>query len=51
MDSFAPELSKMWLGEVAGTRADAGRGADEDPTQQDALQTLADLVSAARTIV
>jgi hypothetical protein len=49
MDTFAPEFSKFWLGEGAGVQADAR--ADEDAKQESALKELADLVSAARSIV
>jgi hypothetical protein len=49
MDTFAPEFSKFWLGDAAGTQADAA--GDEDAKQQNALKELADLVSAARSIV
>ena len=50
MDTFAPEFSKFWLGEFAG-QGDGRSGGDDDANQQDALKELADLVSAARSIV
>jgi hypothetical protein len=49
MDTFAPDFSRFWLGDAAGAPADAG--GDEDATQENALKELADLVSAARSIV
>ena len=51
MDTFSPEFSKFWLGEFAGTQGDGRSGGDEDANQQNALKELADLVSAARSIV
>ena len=53
MDTFAPEFSKFWLAD-AGRRAGgrAARGGDDDASRLTAaLEELADLVSAARSIV
>ncbi|MCC6198022.1 MAG: hypothetical protein IT518_26520 [Burkholderiales bacterium] len=54
MDTFAPGFSKYWLGDGAGKQADAGGRQDagkQDAKQESALKELADLVSAARSIV
>ncbi|HTQ00339.1 MAG TPA: hypothetical protein VMN56_13505 [Casimicrobiaceae bacterium] len=52
MDTFAPEFSKFWLAEGKTAAADAGRRGDEDASKlKAALEELADLVSAARSIV
>ena len=54
MEPFAPEFSKFWLAEPAGTQEEeSGRSsADDDASnEQAALDELADLVSAARSIV
>jgi len=53
MDTFAPEFSKFWLAEPAESQEEGGRaGVDDEATsQQAALDELADLVSAARSIV
>jgi len=53
MDALAPELSKAWLASKDGAPADACRSAtDEDAGGLTAaLETLANLVSAARSIV
>ena len=53
METFAPEFSKFWLSEPSRPQADSGRagGDDEASKQKAALQELADLVSAARSII
>lgn len=52
MDTFAPEFSKFWLADRETAAADAGRRGDEDASKlKAALEQLADLVSAARSIV
>jgi hypothetical protein len=53
MDTFAPEFSKFWRAEPAGSQGESGRSSadDEASKQQAALEELADLVSAARSIV
>ena len=49
MDTLSPELSKAWLAEKDGVKADA---ADEDAGGLTAaLEALANLVTAARSIV
>ena len=53
MNTFAPEFSKFWLPESAGTRGDAGHSLRDEDTgaQKAALEELAERVSAARSIV
>jgi hypothetical protein len=52
MDTFAPEFSKFWLAEAAQKRADTAAATDDDANRDNAaLKALADLVSAARSIV
>jgi len=52
METFAPEFSPIWLPDVAHLRSDAGQTADDDAKRDNAaLKALADLVSAARSIV
>jgi hypothetical protein len=52
MDTFAPEFSKFWLVDAKASQAEASRaGGDDDARQMAALEELADLVSAARSIV
>jgi hypothetical protein len=52
MDSYAPEFSRHWLptGE-AEERAQADRRDDEARRQREALERLAERVTAARTVV
>ena len=51
MDSFAPEFSRFWLPMAeADDRPSADRD-DEAKRQREALEQLAERVSAARTIV
>jgi len=54
MDKFAPEFAQHWLTDMSST-TEAGpldRRADESPSasQQEALDALAERVSAARSI-
>jgi hypothetical protein len=52
MDTFAPEFSKFWLADGETAPAEAGGRRDEDASKlKAALEELADLVSAARSIV
>ena len=51
METFAPEFSKFWIAEPAGSQGESGRSEDDANKQKAALQDLADLVSAARSIV
>ena len=53
MDLLVTELSKAWIAEKDGVKADAGRTAtDEDNGRlAAALEALANLVTAARSIV
>ena len=52
METFAPEFSQFWLPDAAPLRADAGQAADDAANRDHAaLKALADLVSAARSIV
>jgi len=53
MDTFAPEFSKFWRAEPAGSQGESGRASadDEASKQEAALEELADRVSAARSIV
>ena len=52
VDTFAPEFSQFWLPDAATSRADAGQAQDDDANRDHAaLKALADLVSAARSIV
>ena len=50
MDTFAPEFSKFWLAEPAEPQG-GGSSEDEANEHSAALQELADLVNAARSIV
>jgi hypothetical protein len=53
MKSFAPEFAQHWVAGLAEGRDDTNsRGRDEDalsPSQQEALEALADRVVAARS--
>jgi hypothetical protein len=52
MDTFAPELSKFWLAEATPKGGEPAQAADEEARRDNAaLKALADLVSAARSIV
>jgi hypothetical protein len=52
MESFAPEFSRYWLPTTEmEERAQADRGDDEARLQREALEQLAERVTAARTIV
>ena len=53
MESLAPELSKAWLAEKDGAGLDANRASKEDDAGAvaAAMEALANLVSAARSIV
>jgi hypothetical protein len=52
MDSFAPEFSRYWLPtREREEQAQAERRDDEARLQRDALEQLAERVTAARTIV
>jgi hypothetical protein len=52
MDSFAPEFSRYWLPtREAEERAQADRREDEARRQREALEELAERVTAARTVV
>jgi hypothetical protein len=52
METFAPEFSQIWLPETAPLRSDGGQAAADDANRDNAaLKALADLVSAARSIV
>lgn len=52
MDSFANELTRFWLpGPDADERAEADRRDDEARRQQQALEELAERVTAARSVV
>ncbi len=53
MDTFAPEFSKFWLADPAPKGAEKAQPASDDDASRDsaALKALADLVSAARSIV
>jgi hypothetical protein len=53
MDSLVPDLSKAWLADKDGAQADAIRKAAEEDAGRlaAALEALANLVTAARTIV
>lgn len=53
METLAPELSKAWLADKDGAKADAIRASkDEDAGKlAAAMEALANLVSAARSIV
>jgi hypothetical protein len=52
MDSFAPEFSRFWLPMAeADDRPSADVRDDEAKRQREALEQLAERVSAARTIV
>ena len=53
MDSMAPELSKAWLADKEGMKADALRVAADDEAGglSAALEALANLVTAARSTV
>jgi len=53
MDSLAPELSQAWLAGKDGVQADAYRPATEEDAGglTAALEALADLVTAARSII
>ena len=50
MDTFAPEFSKFWLTEPTAGETEAA-GDDDENAENAALKLLADLVSAARSIV
>ena len=52
MDTFAPEFSKFWVAETAPKGAAPVQVSDDEVTRDNAaLKALADLVSAARSIV
>jgi hypothetical protein len=52
MDSFAPEFSRFWLPmSEADERLSGDRRDDEAKRQREALEQLAERVTAARTIV
>jgi hypothetical protein len=54
MDSFAPELSLHWLRKADDANDGRGLAIERDtpsPTQQQALDALADRVNAARSIL
>lgn len=53
MDMAAPELSKAWIADKEGAKADALRAAAEEDAGglSAALEALANLVTAARSIV
>jgi len=51
MDTFAPEFSKFWLADAQESEGESGRNGDDDAKQMAALEELADLVSAARSII
>jgi hypothetical protein len=55
MDSFAPEFAAYWLAEPEGSREpdgiDHGPKQALSPSQQVALEELADRVNAARSVV
>jgi len=55
MDRFAPEFAAYWLAEAEGSREpdgiDHGPKQALSPSQQVALEELADRVNAARTVV
>jgi hypothetical protein len=52
MDTFAPEFSKFWLADAAPKGAEPAQAADDEANRDNAaLKALADLVSAARSIV
>jgi hypothetical protein len=52
MDTFAPEFSKFWLPEAAGSRDVRNSHREEDTgAQKAALEELAERVSAARSVV
>ncbi|HXX85345.1 MAG TPA: hypothetical protein VEN29_15355 [Casimicrobiaceae bacterium] len=54
MDSFSPEFSTYWLREPVESGARGGTGGVAEslsPSQKAALEELAELVSAARSVV
>lgn len=55
MNGFSPELAQLWLADRSTTTAGAApeRRADETltPSQQEALDALADRVCAARSVI
>lgn len=52
MDTLSPEFSQFWLAEAAQKRVDAVQATDDEANRDSAaLKALADLVSAARSIV
>jgi hypothetical protein len=55
MDRFAPEFAAYWLAEPEGSREpdgiDHGPKQALSPTQQVALEELADRVNAARSVI
>jgi hypothetical protein len=55
MDKFSPEFARLWLTDRSGSTDDGGpveRRADEalSPSQQEALDALAERVFAARSV-
>lgn len=53
METFAPDLSKLWLADKSGAPADGVLAAkdDESGTTKAALEALTNLVKAARSTV
>jgi len=53
MDTFSPEFAQHWLAGQSPSNDDGVRGSGDDalsPAQQEALEELAERVSAARSI-